>query len=121
MVGLTVDDDFSHSFSLAHGIASRADVAPSIGNGDSTELQTFQGKKDSKKNSDTNLRIYYLQLTIIDKNCWWENSVQFEPVDSNGLITRSLAADVYLIAGSHNLALWFQPDPWWCCSKIIKI
>jgi hypothetical protein len=45
MVGLTVDDDFSHSFSLAHRIASRADVAPSIGNGDSTELQKFQGRK----------------------------------------------------------------------------
>ena len=40
---LTVDDDFSHGFSLADGIASRADVASSIGNGDSAELQ---GKED---------------------------------------------------------------------------
>ena len=69
MARLTVDDDFSHGLSLAHGIASGTDVASSIGNGDSTELQTFQCKKRNKEQQNGNV-IKYLQLAIVDKDCW---------------------------------------------------
>jgi formate dehydrogenase assembly factor FdhD len=57
---LTVDDDFSHGFSLTDGIASRADVASSIRNGDSTELHERKDVELKSRLISTRLILVYL-------------------------------------------------------------
>ena len=81
----TVDDDLGNGFCLTDRIASRADVATSVGHGNAAELN----------------------LTVVDENGRRQGAVNLEPVDGYGLVTGSHAANLSLITWPNHLPLRF--------------
>ena len=51
-----------------------------------------------------------LELSVVDQDGGWKISVDFGPVDGDGLVAGSGTRDVNLVAGPHHLTLWVQHD-----------